>query len=391
MNMTKIRLNENFGRLERNYLFADVAKRISETAARRGRRIIRLDVGDVTRPLAPCVVDAVKRAADEMGRAETFRGYCPDGGYPFLCEAVSRRYAALGAKVHPDEVFISDGSKSDAAALTALFGDTPVYIPDPVYPAYLDTNIIAGNRVGFLYSGRDTGFLPVPDACPDVPAVIYLCSPGNPTGAAFDPAGLAAWVAHAQRTGSLLIWDAAYAAFAGEGKPRTIYSVKGAREVAVELCSLSKSAGFTGTRCAWSVFPHELGELRKNWIRKRAASFNGVAYVIQRAAEAALSPEGTGTAAGDISIYKENARIISDVLRKKGIFHTGADDSPYVWAECPGTDDSREFFGRMLDETGVAGTPGAGFGKNGEGWFRFSAFAAREDVLEAADRLDRWL
>ncbi|MBQ7160330.1 MAG: LL-diaminopimelate aminotransferase [Clostridia bacterium] len=391
--MIKTELNAGFASLGGGYLFSETARRIRAFEAENpGKKVIRLGIGDVTLPLGKTVVDAMLRASAEMGERGTFRGYCPEAGYGFLRSAVARYYARRGVDVRPEEIFISDGAKSDCAAVPSLFGAAKVYIPDPVYPVYLDTNLLAGRETVSIPALPEDGFLPGPERCGGGPAVIYLCSPDNPTGAAYGREGLAAWVVHAINTGSVIIYDAAYEAYITEpGVPHTIYEIPGAKSCAVEINSLSKSAGFTGTRCGWSVFPRELGELGKMWARRQAASFNGVSYIVQRAAEAALSPAGLAESAKMAEYYLSNARLISRLLDEKGIFHTGGVNSPYIWMRCPDGCGSWEFFDRMLTSAGVAGTPGAGFGKYGEGFFRLTAFSAREDTETAVARLREFL
>jgi len=390
--MLKIKTNENFASLSGSYLFTETQRRIRLFEAENPeKKVIKLGIGDVTRPLAPTVVEAMLRAAEEMGRADGFHGYAPEAGYGFLRTAIAENYASRGVDVRPEEVYVSDGSKSDASGIFDLFGDLPVVIPDPVYPVYADSCVMSGKKVVYLPATRENGFLPTPDLAPDRASAIFICSPNNPTGAAYGTAGLAEWVAYAKRTGSLIVCDAAYSAFISSDCPNSIYRIPGAKSCAVELNSLSKSAGFTGTRCAWAVFPRELGELAGMWLRRQSAKFNGVAYVVQRAAEAALSKQGMRESEENIAYYRRNAQKICSVLSEKGIYHTGGIDSPYIWLKCPGTDDSWGFFDRMLHRLRIAGTPGAGFGKNGEGYFRLTAFCSDEDADEAAERMRKLL
>lgn len=388
----KINVNENFSRLSESYLFSEIAKKVkAHAAAHPDEKIIRLGIGDVTLPLAPAVVDAMGRAVLEMGRKETFRGYAPEYGYDFLREAISAFYARSGLAVPADTVYASDGAKCDCGNFVDIFGDNGILIPDPVYPVYRDSNVMAGRRVTLMPTGRGTGFLPTPEGLPGEGYVIYLCSPGNPTGAAFDREGLAEWVRFASRTGSLIIFDSAYEAFVTEDVPRSIFEIDGAEECSVEICSLSKSAGFTGTRCGWCVIPHGVTThgvpLFKLWERRQATKFNGIPYVVQRGAEAALSPEGRRQSMENVRYYVENARVITEMLRDRGIYFTGGINSPYVWMECPRGMTSWEFFDRLLTRAAVVGTPGAGFGECGEGYFRLTAFGDAESTREAVGRI----
>ena len=388
----KLRLNENFGRIKPSYLFSDVAKRVREyAAAHPDKKILRLGIGDVTLPLTPTVIRALHKASDEMADASTFRGYAPEYGYDFLREAVARHYASFGVSVEADDVFISDGAKSDLGNFVDLFGDVPVLVPDPVYPVYVDSNLMAGRTIEYAEGNAENGFLPTPAGLSDVPRLIYLCSPNNPTGAVYSKEGLAEWVDFARRTGSVILYDSAYEAFISDGSPRSIYAVEGARECAVEFCSLSKTAGFTGTRCGWTIVPAALGRVKPMWERRQATKFNGVPYVVQRAAEAALSDEGMAECMANIAYYKENAALIAELLTKKGVFFTGGTSSPYLWLKCPGGMGSWEFFDKLLYEAQVVGTPGEGFGRAGEGYFRLTAFGSRENTREAVERLDKLL
>ena len=385
-------LNENFGRIKPSYLFSDVAKRVREyAAAHPDKKILRLGIGDVTLPLTPTVIRALHKASDEMADASTFRGYAPEYGYDFLREAVARHYASFGVSVGADDVFISDGAKSDLGNFVDLFGDVPVLVPDPVYPVYVDSNLMAGRTIEYVAGNAENGFLPTPAGLSDVPRLIYICSPNNPTGAVYSKEGLAEWVDFARRTGSVILYDSAYEAFTSDGSPRSIYAVEGARECAVEFCSLSKTAGFTGTRCGWTIVPASLGKVKAMWERRQATKFNGVPYVVQRAAEAALSDEGMAECMENIKYYKENAALIAELLTKKGVFFTGGTSSPYLWLKCPGGMGSWEFFDKLLHEAQVVGTPGEGFGRAGEGYFRLTAFGSRENTREAVERLDKLL
>lgn len=392
----QIKVNENFFNVKKNYLFSEIAKRVNAYSAEHPEaKIVRLGIGDVTLPLSPVVVKAMKKAADEMGDAATFRGYAPEYGYDFLREAIAGYYKKFPVDLSAEEIFVSDGAKSDVGNIVDILGDNEILIPDPVYPVYLDSNIMSGRKVSFLKGGHENGFLPLPDGVEEKPYVIYLCSPNNPTGAVYGREGLKKWIDFANKTGSLIIFDSAYEAFISGDYPHSIYEIEGARSCAVEICSFSKTAGFTGTRCAWSVFPDELtvGENKLSflWSRRQATKFNGVPYVVQRAAEAALSPEGQAQCREAIAYYMENARIIGEVLKEKGIEFTGGENSPYLWLKCPNGMKSWDFFDLLLQNAQVVGTPGAGFGEAGEGYFRLTSFGSRESTLEAADRLRKLL
>ncbi len=387
-----MKLNENYSNLKKSYLFVEIANRIrAYTAANPSADIIRLGIGDVTRPLAPCVVEAGVRAVKEMGNPETFRGYSPDSkGYEFLRQAISSYYASFGVKVGADEIHVSDGAKSDCGNITDLFdSDNTVLVPDPVYPVYLDSNIMNGRRIVFSECREEDGFLPLPDRSVKCD-IIYLCSPNNPTGAAFTRGQLKEWVNYASEQGAVILFDAAYEAFVSSPDvPRSIFEVEGARECAVEICSFSKTAGFTGARCGYTVVPSGLmgGKLAAMWERRQSTKYNGTSYIQQRMAEAAYSPEGIAQCRENIAVYKKNAEMISNALEELGVFHTGGKDSPYVWLRC-GTD-SWEFFDRLLGEAGVVGTPGSGFGSCGEGYFRLTAFNTPERTAEAVERIKK--
>ena len=391
-----IKINENYFNVKKNYLFSEIAKRVNAyKAANPDADIIRLGIGDVTLPLSPVVVEAMKKAADEMGDAATFRGYAPEYGYDFLREKIAEYYKKFPVNLSAEEIFVSDGAKSDVGNIVDILGDNEILIPDPVYPVYLDSNIMSGHKVKFIAGNRENGFLPMPDGIERKPYVIYLCSPNNPTGAVYSRDALKKWIDFANKTGSLIIFDSAYEAFISDDYPHSVYEIEGSKTCAVEICSFSKTAGFTGTRCAWSVFPDELtvGENKLSflWSRRQATKFNGVPYVVQRAAEAALSEEGQKQCRESIAYYMENARIIAAVLKEKGIYFTGGENSPYLWLECPNGKTSWEFFDFLLEKAQIVGTPGAGFGDAGEGYFRLTSFGSRESTLKAAERLKKLL
>lgn len=396
----KVKLNENYKNLKKNYLFSEISRRVAAyQRANPNKKIIRLGIGDVTLPLTKSVIEAMAKAVDEMGKKETFRGYAPEYGYDFLREAVSNYYKRFNVNLSPDEVFTSDGAKSDVGNIVDIFDDNQVLIPDPVYPVYLDSNIMSGRRVSFIKACDNNGFLPLPsDISNDVAGggyIIYLCSPNNPTGAVYSHAQLKEWVDFALNTGSLIIFDNAYEAYINGNFPHSIYEIEGARMCAIEVCSLSKTAGFTGTRCSWTIVPADLisngTSLKEMWERRQATKFNGVPYIIQRGAEAALSPEGIEESKELIKYYMENASLIAEVLKEKGIFFTGGISSPYIWLKCPNGMSSWEFFDALLNNVQVVGTPGAGFGACGEGYFRLTSFGSRESTIEAVERLRNFL
>ena len=388
----RIKINENYKSVKKSYLFSEIASRVrAYQSSHPGAEMIRLGIGDVTLPLTKSVTEAMGAAVAEMGDKATFRGYAPEFGYDFLRTAIARHYARHGVTLPADEIFVSDGAKSDVGNITELFGDNPVLILDPVYPVYLDSNLMSGRRVSFLRANAENGFLPAPDGIDAEGCIIYLCSPNNPTGAVYDRAGLREWVEFALSTGSLIIFDSAYEAYINGDYPHTIYEIEGARGCSVEICSLSKTAGFTGTRCSWTVVPSELEaggmNLHEMWGRRQATKFNGVPYVVQRGAEAALSDEGFAECRGLVRFYMENADLIASVMRDKDIFFTGGTSSPYIWMRCPGGLDSWTFFDRLLSEAEIVGTPGAGFGAGGEGYFRLTSFGSRESTERAVRRL----
>lgn len=390
-----MRINENYRALKESYLFSEIARRVNEYAAANPEaNIIRMGIGDVTLPLPAVTVEAMREAAAEMGRTETFRGYGPEQGYGFLKESILAYYAERGISLEEGEVFVSDGAKSDLGNMLDLFdADNTVLVPDPVYPVYVDTNVMAGRRILFMNANENNGFLPLPDESVDAD-IIYLCSPNNPTGAVYDKAGLTAWVNYALAKNAVIFFDAAYEAFIVDPElPRSIYAIPGAKECAIEFCSFSKFAGFTGTRCGYTVVPKGLanGELNRMWLRRQTTKFNGVPYIVQRGAAAALTPEGRRQCMENISYYQENARIMAEALESLSIWFTGGKNSPYLWMRCPKGMDSWAFFDYLLKEIHVVGTPGAGFGNNGEGFFRLTAFGNRERTVEAMERIKKLL
>lgn len=385
-----ISLSPYLGSVPENYLFSEVAKRVAAAKNRQPhKKTISLGIGDVTLPLPSCAVRAAVVAAEEMGREASFRGYGPESGYMFLKTAVSEHYGRQGVSISPDEIYITDGAKSTLGSIGDIIGNEKLLVPAPTYPVMPDSWLMSGREAVFLPGNRENGFLPSP---PEDGGryVIYLCSPGNPTGAAYTAEGLEKWVNFALSTGSLIVFDAAYSAFSGDGIPRSVFSVKNASECAVEVGSLSKNAGFTGMRCGWLTIPESLSDIASAWKRRQATRFNGVPYIVQRAAEAALTPEGERECRSLVSYYLGNAAILAKPLKKHGIFFTGGENSPYLFARCPENAGSWDFFEHLLDTAGIVCTPGSGFGDCGEGWFRLSAFGKRKTVTEAAERLDRF-
>lgn len=389
-------INTNYANLKNNYLFSTVAEKVrAYSEAHPDADVIKLGIGDVTKPLVKSVVDALHAAVDENAKAETFMGYGPEQGYGFLREALADYYAKLGANVDADEVFVSDGAKSDIANILDIFDkNCHVVIPDPVYPVYLDTNVMDGRKVSFLNANEGNDFLPMPeDLESDEKAdIIYLCSPNNPTGACYNKEQLKVWVDYANEQNAVIFFDSAYEVFAsGTDLPRTIFAIPGGRTCAIEIASLSKTAGFTGTRCSYTVVPKDLvrdgQSLKDMWFRRQSTKFNGTPYIVQKAAAAVFTEEGYAEIMENIQGYKENAKIITDALDELGIYYTGGHFSPYVWLKCPNNMSSWEFFDFFLEKAQVVGTPGEGFGKNGEGFFRLTAFNTPERTREAMERL----
>ena len=390
-----MKVNENFGNLKESYLFSDIAHRVSKFSSENpDAQVIRLGIGDVTLPLCKAVTVAMEEAVAEMGTAGGFHGYGPEQGYPFLQEAIQKYYAEKGIALSLDEVFISDGAKSDLGNILDLFDtDNTVLVPDPVYPVYVDSNIMAGRKILYADANEENGFCAMPD--PDVKAdIIYLCSPNNPTGSCYTKAQLKEWIDYANVNNSLIIYDAAYEAFITEDDvPRSILEIEGARTCAIEMCSLSKTAGFTGTRCGYTVIPKELVldgvNIYKLWYRRLSTKFNGVSYPVQCAAKAVFSEKGRKQIKENIAYYQENAKIISKTMDELGIKYTGGINSPYIWLKCPDGMGSWEFFDYLINNIYVVGTPGEGFGKNGEGWFRLTSFGDRENTIEAMERFKK--
>lgn len=389
-------VNQNYLKLNESYLFAEIARRIREWQSAHpelSSQLIRMGIGDVTRPLPKTVVDAMVKAAQEMGVAETFRGYGPEQGYDFLKTAIQSYYKKFGVELALDEIFISDGAKSDLGNILDLFDENnTVLVTDPVYPVYVDTNMMSGRKIVYAMSSEENGFLPLP--APEYRAdIIYLCSPNNPTGAVYDREGLTKWVRFAQENNAILLFDAAYECFVTGDLPHSIYEIPGARDVAIEFCSFSKKAGFTGTRCGYTIVPDTLkredASLNKMWLRRQTTKFNGVSYITQRGAEAVFTEAGEREIEENIQYYRDNASIITETMDRLHIYYTGGKNSPYIWLKCPGDMDSWSFFDKLLNEAYVVGTPGAGFGKSGEKFFRLTAFSTHENTREAMVRFEK--
>ncbi len=392
-----IKINKNFDNLSENYLFSEINKRINKyKETHTDANIIRLGIGDVTLPLGKSVVDALVKASNEMGLKDTFRGYPPEYGYDFTKMAVKNYYRNFNVSLDMDSIFISDGAKSDLGNIVDIFGDNPIYIPNPVYPVYLDSNLMSGRNIKYIIGTKENDFLPMMNDINDKNSIIYLCSPNNPTGGAYDYEKLKEWVDFAIKNESLIIYDSAYEAFiADKNIPHSIYEIENAKKCAIEICSFSKQAGFTGLRCGFTIVPLELESeghsLNKMWKRRQATKFNGVSYPVQRAAEAALSDKGIYEAKYNINYYMENAKMLSELFDSKGIYYAGGKSSPYIWFKCPNAMTSWEFFDYLLDKANIVGTPGAGFGTFGEGYFRITSFNTHENTKEAIERLKKVL
>ena len=389
-----MKVNKHYQELEESYLFSTIAHKVADyQAAHPDADIIRLGIGDVTLPLAKSVVQALLEASDEQGRKETFHGYIPsEQGYPFLREAIQRYYAGRGVALDTAEIFISDGAKSDLGNLLDLFDvDNTVLVPDPVYPVYVDDNVMAGRRITYMPASAENHFLPMPDENTKAD-IVYLCSPNNPTGATYTRSQLKVWVDWANAHDAVILFDAAYECFVSEeGLARSIYEVEGAKTCAIEVCSFSKIAGFTGTRCGYTIVPQALARdgmnLNKMWLRRQTTKFNGVAYIVQRAAAAVFSEDGMREIQQNLDYYRRNAAVIAAALDEAGVWYCGGKNSPYIWLECPAGMGSWQFFDWLLDTAHVVGTPGEGFGRCGEGYFRLTAFGDAERTKEAAARI----
>ncbi len=402
-----VRVNENYLKLPGSYLFSTIAKKVNAyTAANPDKQVIRLGIGDVTQPIAPAIIEALHGAVDEMGNSDTFRGYAPDLGYAFLREAIAKQdYREWGCEIAADEIFISDGAKSDCGNIQEIFSeDCRIAVCDPVYPVYVDSNVMAGrtgeydektgkwSRILYMPCTAENHF--APELPKEVPDLIYLCNPNNPTGTALTRDQLQVWVDYANKNGSVILYDAAYEAYIAEEEvPHSVYEVEGAKTCAIEFRSFSKNAGFTGLRLGFTVIPKELVRgnvpLHSLWARRHGTKFNGAPYIVQRAGEAVYSPEGRKQIRAQIDCYMKNASVIRDGLKSSGAEVYGGVNSPYIWLKVPGGRTSWEFFDRLLEEAGVVGTPGSGFGPSGEGYFRLTAFGTYENTVEAVARMVR--
>lgn len=393
------KLNENYLNLKESYLFSEIAHRVAAyTAAHPDKKVIRLGIGDVTLPIGSNVIKALHEGVDAQASSETFKGYGPEQGYDFVRNAVVEYYARNGVSIDAKEIFISDGAKSDTGNITDLFAqDNVILIPDPVYPVYVDTNVMNGRNITYINANAENNFLPMPDK--NVHAdIIYICSPNNPTGAAYNYDQLKEWIDYALANDAIILYDSAYECFiTDKSLPRSIFAIEGAKKCAVEFCSLSKTAGFTGTRCGYTIVPLDLKfnasngkemSLNAMWNRRQTTKFNGVSYIVQKGAAEVFTEEGMAQCRENIKYYQENARIIAECMDKKNIRYFGGINSPYIWFECPQGMESWDFFDYMLNKIQVVGTPGAGFGSNGKNFFRLTAFGSRENTIEAMKRFE---
>jgi len=390
-----LKINDNFLNLSDSYLFSTISHKVSEFKAKNPEKnVISLGIGDVVLPLCAPVIKGLEEGVKDMSAIETFKGYGPEQGYAFLREVLQGYYKEFSVELGVDEIFVSDGAKSDLGNILDIFSkENVVLIPDPVYPAYVDTNVMDGRKIVFMDSNISNNFLALPDYSVKAD-LIYICSPNNPTGAVYNREQLTKWVEYAKEMGAVILFDAAYEAFISDDSiPHSIYEIPGAKDCAIEVCSLSKTAGFTGLRCGYTVVPTELkcGEtsLNKLWLRRQTTKFNGVPYIVQKAAAGVFSKEGRAKTKEVIDSYKENAEILGSVLKELDIDYIGGENSPYIWLKCPNKMSSWDFFDMLLEKGNIVGTPGVGFGKNGEGYFRLSCFALKENVIEAAQRLKK--
>lgn len=392
-----VKINKNYGNIKETYLFSETAKKIAAfSKAHPEIKVIKMSIGDVTKPLVPQVVDAMVSASKEMGTPEGFHGYGPEQGYSFLKDKIKNYYEKeIGVELEADEIFVSDGAKSDIANITDLFSnDNVIVVPDPVYPVYVDSNVMLGREIRYIKGSENNNFLPMPSD--QVKGdIFYLCSPNNPTGSAYTVEQLKVWVDFAIKNNAVILFDAAYESFVTTNAARSIFQVDGAKKCAIEFCSFSKTAGFTGTRCGYTVVPKTLQfdgfSLNKMWLRRQTTKFNGVSYVVQKGAEAVFSEDGLKNVRKTIEYYRENASIMMRSLQKIGVDFTGGINSPYIWLKVPNGMTSWEFFDYLLENCGVAGTPGSGFGECGEGYFRLTAFNTHENTIEAMERIEKLL
>ncbi len=388
-----MKINTNYQNVQDSYLFSTIAKKVNEFGeAHPDKKLIRLGIGDVTKPLCPAVITALHGAVDEMADAATFRGYGPEQGYDFLRTQLKAYYMLHDVELEQGEIFVSDGAKSDVGNILDLFDtDNTVLVPDPVYPVYVGTNTMAGRKIVYMDATAENGFLPLPDETVKAD-IIYLCSPNNPTGAVYSREQLKKWVDYANANDAVILFDAAYETFISDpALPKSIYQIEGAKTCAIEFCSFSKTAGFTGTRCGYTIVPFALERqgmgLNKMWLRRQTTKFNGVPYIVQKGAAAVFTEEGQKQVKETIGYYMENAAIIARAFDELGVWYTGGKNSPYIWLKCPGGMKSWEYFDYLLENANVVGTPGAGFGENGEGFFRLTAFGGRENTIEAVRRI----
>ena len=385
--------NTHYADLKDSYLFYNIAQKTKAyLAANPDKHLYRMGIGDVSLPLCDAVIRALHEAVDDQAKKENFHGYMPECGATFLRETIAKYYADRGVTVSTDEVFVSSGASDELGDILDLFDrSSSALVIEPAYPAYVDANVMAGRKIVHLASGKDNGFLPSPSE--EVKAdILYICSPNNPTGAVFSRNQLQAWVDFANENGSVILFDAAYEAFIeDESLPHSIFELDGAETCAIEICSLSKTAGFTGTRLGYTVIPKKLVRQGMNfnemWVRNRTTKTNGVSYIIQKGGAAVFTPEGQKQIHDNIKVYKNNAKVLMKALDKLGIWYCGGKNAPYIWMKCPDGMGSWEFFDYLLNEIQVVGTPGEGFGACGEGYFRFSTFGSPEDTVEAANRL----
>ena len=388
--------NMNYQNLKESYLFYNIAQKTKAyLEAHPGAHLYRMGIGDVSLPLCDAVIQKLHEAVEDQAHKTTFHGYMPECGDTELRTTIAAYYQKRGVKLSHEEVFVSSGASDELGDILDLFGkEKTVLIMEPAYPAYVDANVIAGNTIIHIPAGEENGFVPVPD--PDIAAdVIYICSPNNPTGAVYNKEQLQLWVDYALEHQAIILFDAAYEAFIQEDFPHSIYEIEGSKHCAIEFCSFSKTAGFTGTRCGYTVVPSALirdgFSLHNMWFRRQSTKFNGVPYIVQRGAEAVFSDEGQKETRDNIKYYLENANIIAERLRRLNINYTGGTNSPYIWMECPQGMSSWEFFDCLLEKANVVGTPGSGFGSNGEGYFRLTAFNSMEKTSEAALRIEHLL
>lgn len=401
------KINDNYLKLPGSYLFSNIAKKVAAfSAANPDKSIIRLGIGDVTQPLAPAIIESMHKAVDEMAVKETFRGYAPDLGYEFLRDAIAKNdYQSLGCDINADEIFVSDGAKCDSGNIQEIFAvDNKIAVCDPVYPVYVDTNVMAGRTGTYdpkAETWSDVIYMPctaennfAPELPKETPDIIYLCFPNNPTGSTITKAQLQEWVDYANKVGAVIIYDAAYEAYISEADvPHSIYECEGARTCAIELRSFSKNAGFTGVRLGFTVIPKDLkcGDVKLHalWARRHGTKYNGAPYIIQRAGEAVYSPEGKAQLKEQVAYYMKNAKVIYDGLKDMGYTVSGGVNAPYIWLKTPNNMTSWEFFDYLLEKANVVGTPGSGFGPSGEGYFRLTAFGTYENTVAAVERMKK--